>query len=118
MTAAAAPDLAELLRRSAAEVRRCRDVVVELEDVVHALLDAGGAQVAAGPLGKLQAIDLLDQRLADLATWIDALSEAACACHPERPAEDLARQLRLDEMRRTLTGRTDTAPSRGEAEVF
>ena len=47
----------ELLRRTAAEIRRCRGVVVQLEDAVHALIDTSGARVTSGPLADLQAID-------------------------------------------------------------
>jgi hypothetical protein len=93
------------LQRSAQEIRLCRAVVVQLEDAVHALIDAGGPQVATGPLADLQAIDLLDQRLEDLALWIEALSGASIGCRADRPVQDLAAPLRLDEMRRTLTGR-------------
>ncbi len=94
-----------LLQRSAQEIRRCRAVVVQLEDAVHALIDAGGPQVATGPLADLQAIDLLDQRLADLALWIEALSDASTGCRADRPVQDLVAPLRLDEMRRMLSGR-------------
>jgi hypothetical protein len=117
------PELSHLLERSAQELRRCRAVVVQLEDAVHALIDAGNLSASSGPLADLQAIDLLDQRLEDLALWLEALSAAAGPCRADRPARDLAAPLRLEEMRRSLAGSAASGPSAaaappGQAEVF
>ncbi|MGB4828170.1 MAG: hypothetical protein WBP18_13030 [Paracoccaceae bacterium] len=109
----------ELLRRTAAEIRRCRGVVVQLEDAVHALIDTSGARVTSGPLADLQAIDLLDQRLHDLALWTEALAHAAGDSRADRSAQDLGKGLLLAEMRSALTGldRTGTGVA-GHTEVF
>lgn len=115
------PELSQLLERSAQELRRCRAVVVQLEDAVHALIDAGNIPASSGPLADLQAIDLLDQRLEDLALWLEALSVAAGPCRADRPARDLAAPLRLEEMRRSLAGGVPDEPAAappGQAEVF
>ena len=99
-----APSMAELLQRTAAELRRCRAVVVVLEDAVHALINQSGMRAATGPLADLQAIDLLDQRLNDLALWTEALANASHGCRPDRQARDLAASLCLAEMRTALAG--------------
>lgn len=107
--------LAELLRRTAAEIRRCRGVVIRLEDAVHGLVD--GPPGAA--LQDLQAIDLLDQRLHDLALWTEALAAAAGPARADRSGAELARGLLLAEMRRALGGAgADDAPAAGQTEVF
>lgn len=97
-----APDLSQLLHRTAVEVRRCRAVVVHLEEAVHRLIDAGGPEMALGPLAELQAIDLLDQRLEDLALWIEALAATTEGVRTQRAVPDLTAPLRLAEMRRAL----------------
>lgn len=112
----ALPALDDLLRRTAAEIRRCRATVIRLEETVHGLVDAGAA---AGPLHELQAIDLLDQRLHDLALWTERLAASALGCRAGHSASDLARPLRLAEMRRALGGAAgaETAAT-GQPEVF
>lgn len=113
------PTLSDLLRRTAAELRRCRGVVVQLEDAVHILIDQGGARAATGPLADLQAIDLLDQRLNDLAVWTEALANASKDCRPDRAAHDLASTLCLAEMRTALGGVQMTDPAAaGHTEFF
>lgn len=109
--------LAELLRRTAAEIRRCRGVVIRLEDAVHGLVD--GPLPPSAALQDLQAIDLLDQRLHDLALWTEALAAAAGEARADRSGADLARGLLLAEMRRALGGAgAGDAPATGQAEVF
>ena len=96
------PALDDLLRRTASEIRRCRSVVVRLEDAVHGLFDAQALQAGSGPLHDLQAIDLLDQRLHDLALWTEALAGATQGAASAASASDLARGLLLAEMRSAL----------------
>lgn len=113
------PHLPDLLNRTAAQLRQCRAVVVQLEDAVHALIDKGGPQSMSGPLADLQAIDLLDQRLNDLALWADALARATIGCHPDRSARDLTQDLRLAEMRTALAGADMADPvAAGHTEFF
>ncbi len=113
------PPLSDLLHRTAKELHRCRDFVVRLEDAVHALIDHGGTGLPAGPLTDLQAIDLLDQRLGDLAHWLEMLGGASGPARPGQPVAALARGLRLAEMRRALAGEDSDAPAAaGATEVF
>jgi hypothetical protein len=113
-----AAGLDDLLRRTAAEIRRCRSVVVRLEDAVHGLFDAQALQAQAGPLRELQAIDLLDQRLHDLALWTEALAGASHGCRADTNAPDLARGLLLAEMRTALGGLHSDVAVDGHTEVF
>ena len=115
----ASPPLDELLRRTAAEIRQCRAVVVRLEDAVHALVESAGPRAASGPLAELQAIDLLDQRLNDLALWTETLAGATAGCRPDHPPHSLGEGLLLAEMRRALAG-IGAVPSAagGHTEVF
>ena len=113
------PALDDLLRRTASEIRRCRSVVVRLEDAVHGLFDAQALQAGSGPLHDLQAIDLLDQRLHDLALWTEALAAAAGPASAGQTAADLARGLLLADMRRALGGvAEEDAPAAGHTEFF
>ena len=113
------PPLDDLLRRTAAEIRQCRAVVVQLEDAVHALIDSAGSRASTGPLADLQAIDLLDQRLNDLALWTEALAAASAGLRPGLGAEALGEGLLLAEMRRALAGLAPgQAAVTGHAEVF
>ncbi len=106
-----ATPLAPLLGRTAQEVRRCRDVVLRVELAVHGLIDEGA--IRDRRLGaELQAIDLLDQRLADLADWLAALARAAGPLLlPEAALTGLA-GLRLADLRQALAGQDGPA---GEA---
>lgn len=113
------PALEDLLRRTAIEIRRCRGVVIRLEDAVHGLVDNRLQPGAAAALQELQAIDLLDQRLHDLALWTEAVAAAAGTAIAERSAMDLARGLLLAEMRQALGGMEATdAPCAGHTEFF
>ncbi len=112
----ALPALDELLRRTAAEIRRCRATVIRLEETVHGLVDAGAA---SGRLHELQAIDLLDQRLHDLALWTETLAASAFGCRAGQSVADLARPLLLAEMRQALGGVAGPeAAIAGRPEVF
>lgn len=114
----APPGMELLLQRTAEEVRRCRTTVIQLENVIHALLKDGAGQVAPGALADLQGIDLLDQRLADLVLWIDGLA-AHAGGHVAVDIDTLISPLRLAEMRQALAGiaQSDTKVRR-DAEVF
>lgn len=113
------PALEDLLRRTVAEIRRCRGVVIRLEDAVHGLVGDRMLPGAAAALRDLQAIDLLDQRLHDLALWTEALAAAVGATRAERSAADMARSLLLAEMRRALGGVEEAdAPIGGHTEFF
>ena len=95
------PQLDDLLRRASAEIRRCRGIVLRLEDAVHSLFDAHALQ---GPMQDFQSIDLLDQRLHDLALWSEALAAAVAGQCASRSAGTLAAGLLLHEMRDALGG--------------
>lgn len=113
------PTLEDLLRRTTAEIRRCRGVVIRLEDAVHGLVGGRMLPGAATALRDLQAIDLLDQRLHDLALWTEALAAAAGTARAKRGAAELARGLLLAEMRQALGGVEEAdAPSAGHTEFF
>lgn len=113
-----APRLDDLLRRTAAEIRRCRAVVVRLEDAIHGLFGAEALQAQAGPMRDLQAIDLLDQRLHDLALWAEALAGASQGAQASASAPELARGLLLADMRTALGGIVSSADQQGHTEVF
>ncbi len=113
------PTLEDLLRRTTAEIRRCRGVVIRLEDAVHGLVGDRMQPGAAAALRDLQAIDLLDQRLHDLALWTEALAAAAGTARAGQTAADLARGLLLADMRRALGGvAEEDAPAAGHTEFF
>lgn len=113
------PALEDLLRRTTAEIRRCRGVVIRLEDAVHGLVGDRMPPGATAALHDLQAIDLLDQRLHDLALWTEALAAAAGTARAKLSAADLARVLLLAEMRQALGGVDEAdAPSAGHTEFF
>ena len=108
------PTLEDLLRRTTAEIRRCRGVVIRLEDAVHGLV---GDRMQPGAAATLR--DLLDQRLHDLALWTEALAAAAGTARAGQSAADLARGLLLADMRRALGGvAEEDAPAAGHTEFF
>lgn len=98
--------LSEVLGRTAGELRRCREIVLRIEAAVHALLDEAepGAGVAADLRPDLQAIDLLDQRLGDLTTWVMALADATGDAPLPGPVGALLHDLRLADLRTALGG--------------
>lgn len=100
---AAVTALDAALARTADEVLRCRDTVVRIEDALHALIEATPA-MASAQVADLQAIDLLDQRLADLGLWLAALAAAAGGQVLPGSVQDHAASLRLAEMRDGLCG--------------
>mgnify|MGYP001315020216 FL=1 len=113
------PTLEDLLRRTTSEIRRCRGVVIRLEDAVHGLVGDRMQPAAAAALRDLQAIDLLDQRLHDLALWTEALAATAGTARAEQSAADLSRGLLLAEMRHALGGVAEAdAPAAGHTEFF
>jgi hypothetical protein len=71
-------------------------------------------------LHDLQAIDLLDQRLHDLALWTEALAGATQGAASTASASDLARGLLLAEMRSALGGveSREIPADAGQTEVF
>lgn len=112
---AAEVPLAEVLARTADEVRRCRDIVLRIETAAHGLLD--GADLRADLRADLQAIDLLDQRLGDLATWLAALSRAAGDARLPGPVGALLHALRLADLRAALAGTAASASATPASEL-
>jgi hypothetical protein len=100
--AAAPVPLSDVLGRTADEVRRCREIVLRIETAAHHLLD--GAELRPGLRADLQAIDLLDQRLDDLGTWLAALAEATADARLPGPVAGLLHALRLADLREALAG--------------
>lgn len=124
----------ELLFRTAAEIGRCRSMVITLEDAVHSLVETGvpgtggpradgirngGTGIASELIRDLQVLDLLDQHLQDLCLWTEALAEASRGCTISRDLASLMSMLRLDDLRRSLGGDTLRLASPAErTEVF
>ena len=117
---ASMPELDELLRRAAGEIRQCRSVVRRLEDVVQVLVEAQtGAPGAARAMHEIQSIDLLDQRLRDLAQWTEALAASVEGCKAGISQDELSRVVLLTEMRRALGGHEgSSAVASRETEIF
>jgi hypothetical protein len=88
----------DLLLRAADEVALCRLLVARVEATLAEKIDAGMLGGEAP-----QAIDLLDQILADLATCVAGLADGLPADTMLVSGPVLAR-LRLDDLRRRLTG--------------
>lgn len=88
----------DLLLRAADEVALCRLLVARVEAALAQKIDEGmfGGEAP-------QAIDLLDQILADLATCVAGLADGLPAGTMLASGPVLAR-LRLDDLRRRLTG--------------
>lgn len=102
------------LARTAAEVLRCRDTVLRIEDALHGLIEAVPS-LPATARAELQAIDLLDQRLADLARWLAALAAAGRGMALPGAAAGHAASLQLAEVRLALCGAADRPhPARHE----
>ena len=106
MTIPAPATMAEVLARTAEEVARCRTIVLRIEDAVHRLVDTGRLRGSDTPMAEVQSIDLLDQRLDDLARWLSAIAPLAGASPLPQPALDALAALRLEELRHALGGRT------------
>lgn len=108
--AAAQVPLSEVLQRTADEVRRCRAMVLKIEAAAHGLLDGGGPlpDPRADLRADLQAIDLLDQRLDDLGSWLSALAAATGDARLPGPVAGLLHALRLAELREALAGAPPT----------
>ncbi|WP_225029812.1 hypothetical protein [Xinfangfangia pollutisoli] len=104
MTIPAPRTLAEVIARTAEEVARCRSIVLRIEEAVHRLVDAGEIR-GERPLAEIQSIDLLDQRLDDLARWLSAIAPLTGAAPLPQPALDALAALRLEELRHALGGR-------------
>jgi hypothetical protein len=98
--------MAELIARTAEEIARCRAIVLRIEDAVHRLVDSGRLRGAGMPLAEVQSIDLLDQRLDDLARWLGAIAPLTGATPLPQPALDALAALRLEELRHALGGRS------------
>lgn len=105
--------LAEVLDRTATELGRCRDIVLRIEATTHALLD--GSAPLSDIRADLQAIDLLDQRLGDLTTWVGALAAATGGALLPGPVGRLLHDLRLADLREALSGPPAGAPGSGDA---
>lgn len=119
----AGPMLADLLTRTAAELRQCRAIVLRVEEAVHRLIDGGGRLENSAQAADLQSIDLLDQRLEDLARWVQALSAASPGQALQLDLAKLAGALQLADMARALTGlqlavQAPATHPAGHAEVF
>ncbi|MCB6176778.1 hypothetical protein LHP98_01380 [Rhodobacter sp. Har01] len=109
--------LSPLLSRTAQELRRCRDIVLRIEVAVHGLVDDGAIRDTR--LGAdLQAIDLLDQRLADLSDWVAALARSAEALYLPAAALPRLDDLRLADLRHALAGRDGAGAADPRTELF
>lgn len=96
--AAAGPEPArDMLLRTADEVERCRLLVRQIEAAIAPMI-ASRIVVGVAP----QALDLLDQTLADLATCVSGLARGL-------PDDTVLAMLRLDDVRRRLTGQEAAA---------
>lgn len=98
--------MAEVIARTAEEVARCRGIVLRIEDAVHRLVESGRLRGSGMPLAEVQSIDLLDQRLDDLARWLTAIAPLTGATPLPQPALDALAALRLEELRHALGGRS------------
>lgn len=117
MTQPADTSLQPMLARTAHELRRCRDIVLRIELAVHGLVDTGAIRDAA--LGAdLQAIDLLDQRLADLSDWMTALARSTDRLRLAPEAMPRLDNLRLADLRHALSGGDDPPPGDARTELF
>lgn len=106
-----------MLDRTARELRRCRDIVLRIELAVHGLIDEGAIRdVRLG--ADLQAIDLLDQRLADLSDWVTALARSTGDMHLPADAVPGLSGLRLADLRLALSGGDASAPRAAGTELF
>lgn len=96
------------ISRSALALADCREILSQIEAAAADLSGAcssGGGQAssqAANPAQSLQAIDLLDQTLADLSNWLTVLAEQAPPAEAE--ADRLKAALKLGAMRARLHG--------------
>ncbi len=109
-----------LLRRVEAELGGCRRLLSKIESSVETMLSRGHI-AADDPLhvSEMQAIDLLDQSLADLILCLQELAAAPPigTALPLRVAH-ITRRLRLADLRDRLSGQT-AKPERGDdVELF
>jgi hypothetical protein len=113
--------MAEVLARTAAEVARCRAIVLDIEDAVHSLSAAGDLPPKAPvrkALADLQSIDLLDQRLDDLARWLAALAPHCSDAPLPAGATQALFTLRLADLRAALAGGATATPGGNPTELF
>ena len=111
---------APLLQRIAAELLQCRAMLSRIEHSVHVAFDAPTAQVPSGSWQKnLQAIDLLEQYLGELAICLAAVAAepALQGAADLREAHVLGR-LRLEDLRHRLHGRPSHTEPADPIELF
>jgi hypothetical protein len=97
---------ATLMHRLSDEIQRCRMVLARIEHTIHPVPEDAGAEAGRQPLhADLQDIDLLDQKLCDLATCMVTLGQdpAIMAASGISEARVLG-SLKLDDVRRRLRG--------------
>jgi hypothetical protein len=87
-----------LLLRAADEVTRCRQIVARIETTLAPMIESGSIDRTTP-----QAIDLLDQMLADLVTCVAGLARHLPE-ETEIAAGPVLALLRLDDLRRRLAG--------------
>jgi hypothetical protein len=110
-----APASAQLLHRAGEVLMTCADSVTRIEGLVLPMVE--GAAIAPDRVA-LQEIDLLRQRLVDVATCLTRISDLQTRNEPLDPAVILA-PLRLDALRNRLLGQeTDTRSPQDDCIVF
>ena len=110
------PPLDDLLRRTAAEIRQCRAVVVQLEDAVHALIDSAGPRAPTGPLAEniaaaARRLNELREAWLNPPEWVDWVitPEEEKAGFPQRPVARPGHE--ADLKKRTLTNLYNARPA-------
>ena len=93
---------AQLLRRSAAELRRCMDIVSRVEDGVIPLVST---PIAPSLRAALQDIDLLSQCIDDIARCISGLADSVDGLDSIN-MDEILRIIKLQDMRVRLEGGT------------